>query len=412
MSPTVAVFATLALILIVPRKVPMWVSFLGACVALPLLAGKGLAGSWDLWSASLTDAGLLNFMAICFGVFVLSSILTHGGHLAALCGFASAVIPSRRIRAAVMPALVGLVPMPGGAVVSAPLIDRSLGGTDVSATDKNLINYWFRHIWEVSWPLYPAVLVAAAFALRGGSQGRFFAVQAGLTGVLAIAGYFALLRRVPPGDPDLRDRTMPPVAELRAVVPILALAILPAVLKGLWRGPDTMLFAVIAANVLALLTTIRFAGLSEVLKDRRVYSLTALTFGVAILGELVRGVGAADELRELVVAGRLPLWLFVPALPFLIGFATGATLSFVAVAFPIVEDLRSDPGIPLPWLVLAYAGGFLGYLTSPVHMCLVLSTRYFNSKLLSAYARLALPLLAFLAAAVGLFLLLGGRFDA
>src|SRR5689334_13715952 len=125
----------------------MWVSFVGACVALPLLAGKGLGGSAALWSASLGEPGIISFMAICVGVFVLSSVLTHGGHLAALCGFASALIPSRRIRAAVMPALVGLVPMPGGAVVSAPLIDRSLGGSDVPATDKNLINYWFRHIW-------------------------------------------------------------------------------------------------------------------------------------------------------------------------------------------------------------------------------------------------------------------------
>src|SRR5436853_5437850 len=136
MSPPLAVLTTLVLILLVPRRVPMWATFLGASVALPLLCGIGLGASATLWRDAATDAGTWAFVALCAGVFVLSSILTHGGHLAALCDFASAFIPARRIRAAVMPALVGLVPMPGGAIVSAPLIERSLADAEVSATDK------------------------------------------------------------------------------------------------------------------------------------------------------------------------------------------------------------------------------------------------------------------------------------
>src|SRR5262245_21057910 len=157
MPPPLAVLATLALILLVPRRVALWTAFLAACLLLPLLAGKRLGDSARLWADAASSSDTLMFTGVCAGVFVLSSILTHGGHLAVLCDFASALIPSRRFRVAVMPALVGLVPMPGGAVVSAPLIDRSLGSAEVSATDKNLINYWFRHVWEVSWPLYPSV---------------------------------------------------------------------------------------------------------------------------------------------------------------------------------------------------------------------------------------------------------------
>jgi uncharacterized protein len=412
-SPTVAVFATLGLILVVPRKVPMWISFLGACLVLPLLAGKGFGGSWGLWAEAVAEANWL-FVAFCAGVFVLSSILTHGGHLAVLCDFATALIPSRRVRVALMPALVGLVPMPGGAVVSAPLIDRSLGDTDLPATDKNLINYWFRHIWEVSWPLYPAVLFATGL-LHGNEDERFFLAQGALTVVLAAAGFVALLRRVPKetGNGGLRR---PSFAKARAVLPLVALVVVPLVLRGggllsdpIWQIAGT----VIVAIVLALLTTIDVLGLNKVPFDRRIYSMTALAFLVTVFGDLVRRVDDG------MLGADLPFWAFALVVPFVVGFSTGATLTFATVALPLVyggtrgavETGGAGHGDFVPWLVLAYAGGFLGYLTSPVHMCLVLSTRYFNAKLLSAYARLALPLAAFLASAVGIFLALGGRFQ-
>jgi integral membrane protein (TIGR00529 family) len=412
MSPPLAVLATLVLILLVPRRVPMWATFLGACLLLPPLCGKGLGESARLWALAANDRTTWLFVASCGGVFVLSSILTHGGHLTALCDFASALVPSRRVRVGIMPALVGLVPMPGGAVVSAPLIDRSLGDSEVPGTDRNLINYWFRHIWEVSWPLYPSVLLALGWAgARGGDSG-FLLAQGALTVVLAVAGYLALLSRVPKGHGAAA--AAPPWPRLRALVPLVVLIAFPLVARA--NDTGSALLVVVVTVVLAIgaaiATTIDVAGLSKVPFDRRIYSMTALAYLIQVFGSLVKETGASEITARALGSAGLPAFLGVLALPFLAGFATGNTQTFVAMAFPIVIPGVLASGSPLlPWLVLAYAGGFLGYLTSPVHMCLVLSTRYFNSKLLAAYGRLAFPLFAFLCAAIVLFLALGGRFD-
>ncbi len=52
--------------------------------------------------------------------------------------------------------------MPGGAIFSAPMIQEAASGLDVSGRDKVVINYWFRHVWELTWPLYPGMILAAS----------------------------------------------------------------------------------------------------------------------------------------------------------------------------------------------------------------------------------------------------------
>jgi len=65
-----------------------------------------------------------------------------------------------RLSMAVLPAIIGFLPMPGGALFSAPLVDDCDSAQSVSAHRKTAINYWFRHVWEFWWPIYPGVFLA------------------------------------------------------------------------------------------------------------------------------------------------------------------------------------------------------------------------------------------------------------
>ncbi|NLI91931.1 MAG: DUF401 family protein [Peptococcaceae bacterium] len=59
-----------------------------------------------------------------------------------------------------MPAFLGFLPSLGGAIFSAPLVRESGQRYGLSAEKLTVINYWFRHIWEFSNPIVPAVLLA------------------------------------------------------------------------------------------------------------------------------------------------------------------------------------------------------------------------------------------------------------
>ena len=91
-----------------------------------------------------------------------------------------------------LPALVGLLPMPAGAAFSAPLVASVDTEDELEPAHKAAINYWFRHLWEYWWPLYPGVLLAITYS--GLSAAIFYLIQIPFTLVAAATGYFFILR--------------------------------------------------------------------------------------------------------------------------------------------------------------------------------------------------------------------------
>ena len=97
-----------------------------------------------------------------------------------------------RIVSSAMPAIIGLLPMPGGALFSAPLVETSFEDRPVSREEKTALNYWFRHLWEYWWPLYPGVVLA--IALLEVDISRYMAFMAPLSLITILVGIIFILR--------------------------------------------------------------------------------------------------------------------------------------------------------------------------------------------------------------------------
>ena len=100
-----------------------------------------------------------------------------------------------------------------------------------------------------------------------------------------------------------------------------------------------------------------------------------------------------------------PLLVLAVVLPLAVGFFSGMTIVYVLTTFPLLFAFPEVAAQPLPFLVLAYTAGFCGTLLSPVHSCLVVSTRYFHSDLLHPIRRMLIPCALVLGSSVGLLLL-------
>jgi hypothetical protein len=60
-----------------------------------------------------------------------------------------------------IPAAIGLLPMPGGAYISAVVVDPLCDKMWLKSRQKTFLNYWMRHIWIPVWPLFQGVLITA-----------------------------------------------------------------------------------------------------------------------------------------------------------------------------------------------------------------------------------------------------------
>lgn len=302
-----------------------------------------------------------------------------------------------------IPAAIGLIPMPGGALFSAPLVAQTITDPDCPPAWKAAVNYWFRHILEYWWPLYPVVIVTLSiFSLK---TWQFMAIQLPFMLVSIGAGYLFLLRgRVP-----LLTDSSPPAAGtrrhlLKMLLPILFIVLCTLLLPGLYRhwlpaasGPTCTLLAMLSGLAGGLL----YIGLLQQKTDQGLFKklFTAKTgnvlltlAGVMIFQNLLIASGLIPTAAAELAASRVPIEIIIAFLPFLAGLVTGIAVGFAGTAFPLVLGfmLTDETLTPLATLVLAFSMGYAGMMLSPVHLCFVLTKEYFTAPFSSVY-RYILP---------------------
>ena len=409
------------LILVASRlKVPLAAGVFAGGIAIgflfdlsPAEVGRGvLAGA-----TGPRTIGLLVITTLLLGV---TGTMRAGGQMDQIVSLMRAALRRPTAAMVALPALIGLLPMPGGALFSAPMVE-SAAATDSDRPPPALlsaVNYWFRHVWEYWWPLYPGVILA--MALTRIDLTMFVAFQFPLT-LFMILGGLTILRSLHPAQ-DVRSPKAPPGTRrklLRATSPIwvilLSWAAARAVLAAVpgetfpqYVREDVTGYLPIAAGLLiSLMWTARMGGLHarDVLKvfaDKSIYTMIALVGSVMIFQFMLDKVGAPVKIGEELIALHVPVALVVAVLPFVAGMVTGLAIGFVGTSFPILLGLLAaapDAGPLGPYIALAYAFGHLGQMLSPMHLCHVMSNRYFNTRFSPVYRHI-LPAAAAMGACV------------
>lgn len=391
-------------------------------VAAALFWSGGLPAG--LWREVTKDGGAFFFeTAALIGLIALIDIFGHvlkkTESLPRLMRALQALFADQRIALGGMPAVIGLLPMPGGAMVSAPAVKEmaDASATPVSPEDRTLVNYWFRHTWEYIFPVYPAVVAAAT--IWNVDLAELASRQLVLTLATVAAGFALVLTRVAPmRAAEAPAAVVAPVARdpgKLAHVWAIAKGLAPiAAVLAIWFGLRTLgpsghgyiawkpwgKFTVLAALVpviaaLALRGRVPGKWLGERLRGCMSLDMLLLLVGVMVFQKVMAASGAvAGVSAEL--AG-VPLFVVIFLLPFVSGLLTGIAVAFVMMAFPLLVlsgVVIAEGRVDAAATVLAYAAGYAGVMLSPVHICLVLTREYFGAKLGVVYRRLALPVAA------------------
>ena len=433
-----AVFAVM--VFLIRRRMAIGYVLLIASILLGVVMGVGfseasgsglkwlLAGVWNLAVEVVRAATLprsLRLLCLVLTITVFGVVMKRVEKLRDLADSLLALLRDRRWAMAWLSSLIGLLPMPGGAMVSAPMVGEVAEGLDISREDKTAINHWMRHIWEYVDPLYPGLLTAAS-TLSVPITALMLA-QSPLCVAAIIAGIVFLLRHVPHhqrrvGDEAGKRRVMPVVRAIAPVVVVVVAAAIPQALAtiirsyprfaeslpggAIWNDRGFLSARLTVATELCMLAAL-FGVICAMLRSNRIrrgegwqilrqgvtLKMTALVVGVCVMKGMLVTSGSSRAITVYLQSSGLPVPVIIGSILFVVGMLLGYTLGFVSICYPLLESMLRlpDGGLNYPLAAFAFGVGFLGVLLSPVHLCLVLSREHFDASWGGSYKRLLPP---------------------
>ncbi len=395
----IAVLVSIAIIIALPRfKVNIALSiFIGAFFLIAVLG----VDYKSLISSILSWFDFWRIIAIIFLSLLIVALMEKEGYLEGMVNAVKNMAGSVGLSMISISAFVGLLPMPGGAYVSARLVDPMTKELKLTSVESTSLNYWFRHLWEYSWPLYTGVILAAETFNKSIQD---FVVHMFFLTVLAIIGgvlfvYLPIMHKK-----NIKTKKKRDAGEIRQLLfsswPILAVMILTLAL-----GLDLFYSLLMVDSVMLfhLLWKKKYADMKSSLK----FAMRPTFLGVAVaalfMKFVVQNTGAIQYSYIFFNTTGVPPLVVIMLLPFLTGLMTGVTVAYVAVTFPL---LLAYP-MSYPAIALAYASGYAGHLTSPVHLCLVLSSKHFKADIYHVIKRILPAILFVVGGALIVYLFFG-----
>jgi integral membrane protein (TIGR00529 family) len=399
-------------------------------LSLSLFLGSSALAFWmglnaDQWLRvmihSTVSAQTIGILMIVWLIMVMSKIMKEAGQMDRLVASFARVAGDPLTVGSVMTALIGLLPMPGGALFSAPMVDASLTKVRLNGEQKTIINYWFRHVWEYWWPIYPGVILA--LALLKVQTWIYIATMAPLTVISIGAGLLFILRPIRPAQKEQTQHVSwgGLASFLMEIVPILII-IFFVVFEGVltkvlgFRGADFPLpgaLSILPGLLAALLWVVAFnhvpwRRMRSAFFDQGSLSMLLLILAIMVFQGVLKQSQAALQIRSELLAYHIPLSLVLMILPFISGVITGIAVGFVGISFPLIIPMFPQNNL-LGYMcsgALSFAFGYMGMMLSPVHLCFLVTKDYYRASLFKSYRYLLLPVLSVLGTATGLFFLI------
>ncbi len=411
-------------VLAASRKVNLGIAALAGGWAFSLWQGFSVGGIAERTVREVLDPETLLMMLLVIAIVGLSTAMKKAGAMEGFARSVLAVASSRNAAIMLTPALVGTLPMPGGAAFSAPLVDSLDPGRSLGAERLSTANFWFRHSLELWWPLFPAFILTSS--LSGLPVPRLVLLNLYTLPMMMILGKVFILK----GGKGRKNSPEGPVPEkappgwgavFSGLAPLLVTLGAYGVLDAAWRIAGIRLIpqsdaSRLAGRFLPILLGVAAGALYVGLRNpgRKVFrgavdlaalKLAGLVAGIRVFSALLEAGGAASAAAtELAAAGIPPLAVAV-LLPLVSGLVTGIGFGYVGLSLPIVLGLFHGGAFGSlglePVVVLAGASGFAGMMVSPLHVCMVVSAEHFTTALSGMLRRLAAPIGVFLVLAIG-----------
>ena len=330
----VILLAAIAIVTLLRYKLPIGVAILSGGLVMWLCLDRTLASLVESAVMTVEQSRTYDLLFSLYFVMCLEIELRRSGTLDGMVKALNRLFKSTRVTLATMPAFLGFLPSLGGARFSAPIVEAASAKMNLKPETKAAINFWFRHIFEVSSPTIPGMILACAIA---GIHVSDLVLHLLWFSVAAfVIGWLVLLAPLKKHD-HISSEPVSIEAKLQNIFDVV-LAIAPVVVNLLLMIVFDISAAISMGIVTAAMIPIlrlcgRRANLREILLGALDYKLLGNVCLILYFIGLLTTTGALEQIVAIMTSSAIPTPVVFAILSFIIGMLTGSQSTSQNVVF-------------------------------------------------------------------------------
>lgn len=390
------VFVLFLVIVLLSSKIDLWLNLILNSLFIGLLFNLGFKDILTVCKATIMDIETLKLLFIIFTIYFLSIVLEQLRKYEGMVKSLQKLILDYRFVMMFLSSFISLLPIQGGAIFSAPMI-KSIGESNNANPEKNMfINYWFRHIWEFLWPLYPEIILYAS--LLKISIKNLIIILSPLTVISLLIGIIWVNRNLTYNRSRKEDRKTCLKSTLKEFI------------QNSWPILFVFLMVFLNINLLysLLITLITLFFLHHELRGKIIeffqetlkksYTTLLLVFGIVLFKEMLEYAQIIEIIPNFFISKDISIYIAIMLIPFLVSFLTGSIFASIGICAPVFLGFLVNPDstINLNQVIILYTAAYIGMMTTPLHLCLAITKDFFCINIRRFYYILILNLLVFI----------------
>jgi len=380
----------ISIIFLLKLKMNLGINLFLNSVLLGVLVKINILQVFHIWKDSIINPTTLELIGFIFLVYLLIIVLEKLKMFDGMVKSLQRMIKDYRLVMIFISSFVALLPIQGGAIFSAPMV-RTMGEVNHVTSESNMfINYWFRHIWNIIWPLYPSFIIYSSLIEMPLVNLILillpFAIVALLTGTIWV--YKNL------DSPSINQKTNNKIKALlkflNSTWPILSIVIITLFFN------ITLLFSLSFVIIILYIFNLYLGNqviqfLFEAFKKS--YSTVLMILGIFFFKGVLEYSQIVEYLPHYFMTLGIPIDGVLGLVPFLVGLLTGSMTAIVGICVPVlVAFLSTNESMMTGRVVLLYMSGYVGMMCTPIHLCFAITKDYFEIKISNFYRILVIHL--------------------
>ena len=355
------------------RKIGLGISLTATAFLMSFLS-IGIDRTITILLETCNEQTTLTLVFASFFIILMSILYKETGLVYDLTRSLGGFIKNSKVIVTMLPAIIGLIPVAGGALLSAPIVDDEAKKLGLNESKKAFINIWFRHAIIPIYPLTQFIILTAVLTQTGIDE--LIIRQVLVVLVMIAVGYFISLRKIQNQKTDAKIIEV----NLKTDLKKLLISFLPIIVTVVLAVKNVNFAVSTLAGVITILTITKtkISVIKKTLKNKAVWEVTLAAFAAMLFKNVAVASTTSEILGTTLSNINMPEILLLSVVPAILGFLMGSPSAAIALSVPILAE--TVVFVPKTTSLL-FISAYLGYIIAPTHLCLIFTAQYFNSSI-------------------------------